>query len=95
MQGRRGIELADQHSPDLVLLDLHLPDMHGSELLKRLRASERTQHIPVIVVSADATERQVQRLMASGAQAYLTKPLDVHEFLRAVDDVAMKPAAEA
>ena len=95
MQGRRGIELADQHGPDLVLLDLHLPDMHGSEVLTRLHASERTQHIPVIVVSADATERQVERLMGAGAHGYLTKPLDVREFLQAVDAVAMKSAADS
>ena len=89
VQGRRGLELAEQHCPDVVLLDLHLPDMHGSEVLRRLRANERTQHIPVIVVSADATGRQVERLLESGAQGYLTKPLDVPEFLRTVDAVTL------
>jgi CheY-like chemotaxis protein len=95
IQGRRGLELAEQHRPDLVLLDLHLPDMHGSQVLRQLRDNERTRHIPVIVVSADATDRQLRRLMEAGADAYLTKPLDVHEFLETVDAVAMKPAADA
>lgn len=82
MQGRLGVELARQHRPDLVLLDLHLPDISGSEVLQLLQADERTRAIPVIVVSADATPTQIQRLLAAGARAYLTKPLDVEEFLR-------------
>jgi signal transduction histidine kinase/CheY-like chemotaxis protein len=85
MHGRRGIELAAEHGPQLVLLDLHLPDMHGAEVLAELKRSDRTKDIPVIVVSADATERHVARLLAQGARAYLTKPLDVRELLHAVD----------
>jgi len=79
--GGIGIQLATGHPPDLILLDLHLPDMSGTEILARLRRDERTQHIPVIVVSADATNGQIRRLLAAGATAYLTKPLDVQRFL--------------
>jgi len=79
--GGIGIQLATGHPPDLILLDLHLPDLPGTEILARLRRDERTQHIPVIVVSADATTGQIQRLLAAGATAYLTKPLDVQRFL--------------
>jgi CheY-like chemotaxis protein len=84
MQGRIGIDLARQHRPDLVLLDLHLPDLSGDEVLQQLRDDPATTTIPVIMVSADATPRQVQRLLSGGAAAYLTKPIDVKELLRVV-----------
>jgi CheY-like chemotaxis protein len=85
LQGRLGVELAREHLPDVVLLDLHLPDLPGDEVLRRLRADPRTAAIPVIVVSADATPSSLERLRAAGADAYLTKPLDVDEFLRVVE----------
>jgi CheY-like chemotaxis protein len=85
LQGQLGVELARQHRPDLILLDLHLPDIPGVEVLRRLRADPRTAHIPVVVVSADATRATVDRLRAAGADAYLTKPLDLDEFLATVD----------
>jgi signal transduction histidine kinase/CheY-like chemotaxis protein len=84
MQGRLGIELAVRHQPDLILLDLHLPDIDGGDVLERLQRDERTRQIPVIVLSADATPSQIQRLEQRGARAYLTKPLDVPQFLDAV-----------
>ncbi len=85
LQGQLGVELAREHLPDVVLLDLHLPDIPGDEVLRRLRADPRTAGIPVVVVSADATPASLERLRAAGADAYLTKPLDVDEFLRAVE----------
>ena len=85
MQGRLGLDLARQHSPDLILLDLHLPDIRGHEVLARLQADEITRAIPVVIISADATAGQIQRLMAAGAHSYLTKPLDIGEFFRVVD----------
>ncbi|MDX6628740.1 MAG: hypothetical protein QOH00_986, partial [Gaiellales bacterium] len=84
MQGQIGIELAAQHHPDLILLDLHLPDIDGEEVLRRLRADERTRDIPVIILSADATPTQVERLKALGAEDYLTKPLELAGFVEAV-----------
>jgi PAS domain S-box-containing protein len=85
LQGRLGAELAREHEPDLVLLDLHLPDVRGDEVLRRLRADARTANIPVVMISADATPRTIERLRAQGADAYLTKPLDVDEFLSTID----------
>jgi signal transduction histidine kinase/CheY-like chemotaxis protein len=87
MQGRLGLELAREHQPGLIVLDLHLPDLGGPEVLRCLRAEARTAGIPVVVLSADATPGQVARLRAAGAAAYLTKPLDVHQFLGVVDDL--------
>jgi PAS domain S-box-containing protein len=85
MQGSLGLDLARQHQPDLILLDLHLPDMPGEEVLRHLRGDPRTQRIPVIVISADATPGQIRNLLATGARAYLTKPIDVSRFFEAVD----------
>jgi PAS domain S-box-containing protein len=85
LQGRLGVELAREHRPDLVLLDLHLPDLPGEEVLRQLRAGERTARTPVVVISADATRSTIDRLLAAGASAFLTKPLDVQEFLDTLD----------
>jgi PAS domain S-box-containing protein len=85
MQGRLGIELARQHRPDLVLLDLHLPDMSGQEVLQQLLSTPETEEIPVAIISADVTNGQVGRLMSAGATAYLAKPFDVAELLALVD----------
>ncbi|MFF2851996.1 ATP-binding protein [Streptomyces sp. NPDC058001] len=83
-QGTLGLELAVRHRPALVLLDLHLADISGEEVLRRLTADERTRDIPVIVVSADATPARIIELERAGIVDYLTKPLDVHRFARAV-----------
>ena len=93
LQGRMGAELAREHAPDLVLLDLHLPDVQGDEVLRRLRSDERTAGIPVVMISADATPRTIDRLIARGADAYLTKPLDVDEFLATIDRLLPEEAA--
>src|SRR6266542_3459222 len=85
MQASLGLELARDHQPDLVLLDLHLPDMAGDEALRRLRQDPTTRTIPVVMISADATQAQIDRLLAAGADEYLTKPLDVKRFLQIVE----------
>jgi CheY-like chemotaxis protein len=85
LQGQLGLDLAREHRPDLILLDLHLPDLPGEEVLARLAREPRTRHIPVVVLSADATPGQIERLLAAGARAYLTKPLDVPSFLKLLD----------
>ncbi|MEX0912142.1 MAG: PAS domain S-box protein [Gemmatimonadota bacterium] len=87
LQGTLGLDLAFEHAPDLVLLDLHLPDMSGDEVLRRLRADPRTRETPVIVISADALPARIEQLREQGAHGYLTKPLDLDEFLGAVDQV--------
>ena len=81
MQGTLGLELARRHRPDLILLDLHLPDLDGASVLEQLKADPATAQIPVVVISADATHAQVERLRAAGAADYLTKPIDVRRLL--------------
>jgi PAS domain S-box-containing protein len=82
MQGSLGLELARKHHPDLIVLDLHLPDMSGMEVLKRLHAHR--EETPVVVVTADATRGQSEAVRRLGATEYLTKPLDVRGFLDAI-----------
>ncbi|HTW66887.1 MAG TPA: response regulator [Bryobacteraceae bacterium] len=81
MQGQMGLDLANTHRPDWILLDAHLPDMQGEDVLQALRKEHRTASIPVTVLSADATPNQMQRLKAAGAREYLTKPLDVRQII--------------
>jgi CheY-like chemotaxis protein len=85
MDGRTGLDLAQKYSPNLILLDLHLPDLPGWNVLAQLQADNKTHHIPVVIISADATANQIKRLMAAGASAYLTKPIDVSEFFRVLE----------
>ncbi len=85
MQGSIGLELAQQHHPDLILLDLNLPDISGAEILRRLQEDTLTAAIPVVICSADATESQIQRMLAAGAKDYLTKPLNIPELLHVLD----------
>ncbi|MFW5947358.1 MAG: ATP-binding protein [Gemmatimonadota bacterium] len=85
--GAQGLEHARNARPDLILLDLHLPDIHGSEILRRIHGDPYTEGTPVVILSADVTSGQIQELLDAGAQAYLSKPLDVQEFLDIVDEV--------
>lgn len=87
LQGQLGLELAKEHHPDLILLDVNLPDMPGEEVLRRLRDDPGTRGIPVIVISADTARRQIEALRMAGAREYLGKPLDVPVFLATVDRI--------
>jgi len=84
-QGRLGLELAIEHRPDLVLLDLHLPDTSGEDVLRQLKGHPNTAKIPVAVMSADASPGRMARLIESGAVDYITKPIDVNMFLTLID----------
>jgi CheY-like chemotaxis protein len=88
MRPQLDLDLAGQHHPDLILLDLHLPDMPGEAVLKRLWASPATAGIPVVILSADARPALIERLLAEGVRGFLTKPLDLKELLSLVDSVA-------
>jgi PAS domain S-box-containing protein len=81
LEGRRGFELARQQRPDLILLDVHMPDLSGYEVLELLRDDDSTASIPVVMLSADASHEQVRKFSDAGARDYLTKPLDLQIFL--------------
>lgn len=91
--GREGIDLALTSAPDLILLDLNLPDMHGSDVLDVLQQNPSSASIPVVVLSADATPYRIERLLAAGARNYLIKPFDLTQFLAVIDDIFEELAA--
>ncbi len=89
--GQLGLELAEMHRPKLVLLDLNLPDMHGADVLQKLQQNPATAEIPVVILSANATPSQIERLLTAGARNYLTKPFDIDPFLAVVDEFTVAP----
>jgi CheY-like chemotaxis protein len=85
MHGNLGLDLARRHQPDLILLDLHLPDISGEEVFKLLKEDPATSAIPVVIVSADASRETLKRLEGSGINHFLTKPVNVALFLDTID----------
>ncbi|MHB8263919.1 MAG: ATP-binding response regulator, partial [Acidimicrobiales bacterium] len=83
--GRLGIDIARQYRPDLILLDLHLEDMSGRDVLREITADGDFAGIPVVIVSADATPSSLERLVDDGAYRYMTKPVDVRAMLEMID----------
>ncbi len=86
--GRDGLELTRQRRPDLVLLDAHLPDLSGLEVLTALQADPDTRPIPVVVISADALPASIEAMCAAGARRYITKPLDIHQLVEMLAELA-------
>ncbi|MEI6883537.1 MAG: PAS domain S-box protein [Bacteroidota bacterium] len=90
MYGRQAAKLAREHNPDLVLLDLNLPDIHGAEVLKILKSDENTRKIPILVITADAVPDHIKPLLKEGAMDCLIKPLEIDNFLRILDKIFYK-----
>ena len=82
--GGQAIELATEHAPDLVLMDIQLPDIDGVEALSRLRANERTASIPVLAVTAQAMQGDHERFLAAGFDDYISKPVNIVELVGTV-----------
>ena len=82
--GEQAVELATEHTPDLVLMDIQLPDFDGIEALARLRASERTASMTVLALTAQAMDGDRDRFLAAGFDGYLSKPVNVADFVATV-----------
>ena len=82
--GQEAVDLATEHIPDVVLMDLRLPDIDGVEALRRLRADERTASIPVLAVTAQAMHGDRERFLAAGFDDYVSKPVDVRGLVETV-----------
>jgi signal transduction histidine kinase/CheY-like chemotaxis protein len=89
VEGGHGLDLARTMKPTLIMLDLHLPDMRGADVLRALQADPLTSRVPVIIVSADANTEQASRLQAAGALRYRTKPVNISEILHDLDEQAV------
>ena len=84
--GILGIALARSHLPDVILMDINLPGISGIEAMKILRSDPATTHIPVVALSANAMPRDIKKGLEAGFFRYLTKPINVHEFMNVLDD---------
>jgi two-component system, cell cycle response regulator DivK len=78
------VDVAAEQGPDLVLMDIQLPDFDGVEALRRLRADERTASTPVLALTAQAMEGDRERFLAAGFDGYLSKPVDIADFVATV-----------
>ncbi|WP_055126951.1 ATP-binding protein [Pseudomonas mediterranea] len=92
MQGQMGLDLARQHAPQLILLDVTLPDLEGLEVLRRLRQSPATASTPVLMITADASDLTRRVLQDAGATAVLTKPIHIQAFLAHLERYLPEPA---
>lgn len=82
--GTEAVDMAAEHAPDLVLMDIQLPDLDGVQALRRLRADARTAGIPVLALTAQAMRGDRERFLAEGFDGYLSKPVDVRELIGTV-----------
>jgi two-component system, cell cycle response regulator DivK len=82
--GEGAVEVALEQGPDLVLMDIQLPDIDGVEALARIRADERSASLPVLALTAQAMEGDRERFLAAGFDGYLSKPVDIAEFVATV-----------
>jgi two-component system cell cycle response regulator DivK len=88
--GTEGVRLAIERKPDLVLMDIQLPDIDGITALAQIRADPGTREIPVVAVSASVMPDDQQRIAASGFNAFITKPINVKSFVQTVERFAGK-----
>lgn len=90
--GHQGLDLARQRKPDLILMDIQLPDINGIEALHIIRADAELAKTPVVAVSASVMPDEQQKIVASGFDAYITKPIDLKSFVATVEKFAGVPA---
>lgn len=79
-RGEQAIEMACTNQPDLILLDIRLPDIDGLEVLRRLRSLPETQDIPIVAMTAQAMPDEVDRFVAAGCTGYIQKPISLQIF---------------
>jgi CheY-like chemotaxis protein/anti-sigma regulatory factor (Ser/Thr protein kinase) len=91
MEGREALKVIREERPDIILLDLNLPDIRGDQVLRLLKADGELAEIPVVMVSADAMGERIQQLLELGAEGYLTKPYKLHEFFAVIEAALRRP----
>ena len=84
---KEGVHLARQHQPDIILMDIHLPDGSGIEALKQIRSYKETRDIPAVALSSLTTQMQIEGALKEGFQYYITKPIDIPEMLETIDRI--------
>jgi two-component system cell cycle response regulator DivK len=97
LQAKDGMEawrMAREHCPDLILMDIRLPDVSGLEVIKRLKADETLKSIPVIAITAFALDGHEEKFQGGGCDAYIEKPISIPNFLQTVERLAKPLVAE-
>ena len=90
-EGLAALSLAREHRPDLILMDIQLPEISGLEVTKWLKEDDTLRHIPVIAVTAFAMKGDEQKIREGGCEAYISKPISVVSFLQTIDSYLKKP----
>ena len=85
-----GLKIISEIKPELILLDINLPEMNGFEVLKRIRKMEEFESIPVLAITANAMENDVKKGMDLGFSYYITKPIDINKFMKIINDYLLK-----
>jgi CheY-like chemotaxis protein len=91
LNGADGIALAKEQKPDLILMDLKMPNMDGFETIRRLKADDATKGIPIIALTAHAMQEDMQRAMDNGANGYETKPVNINQLLEKIQSLVGSP----
>ena len=86
IDGKKGVEIAKAKRPDLILMDIQLPDMDGLEATRILKTDERTRDIPIVALTAYAMKGDEEKMHVAGCDGYITKPIDTREFLKRITD---------
>lgn len=94
-EGASGIEMAQSEAPDLVLLDLNMPDLDGWQVTQTLKANSQTQNLPIIVTTADEVPGNRERLLEIGCADYHTKPIQLPVLLSQIESILRDAAARA
>ena len=82
--GKQGVELAKSKKPDLILMDIQMPEVGGLEATRILKADAATRNIPVLALTASVMKEDKERILETGCDGYITKPFDIKEFLKTV-----------
>jgi two-component system cell cycle response regulator DivK len=95
--GCQGLDMAQRQHPDLIIMDIQLPDISGTEVTQSLKSDQATRHIPIIATSAFVLRGDEERIRASGCDAYMAKPIAISQFLQLIDTLIMRvpPVKEA
>ena len=92
VDGETGVALVREHQPDLVLMDIQLPGINGVEALRQLRADPDTAGIPVLAVTASVMDQDRRQILEAGFDAFVSKPINLKEFLTVVAEALQRPA---
>ncbi len=92
--GRQGIEMANKNRPDIILMDLNMPNIDGWEATRKLKAAPETSNIPIIAISAHAMPADRERAFEAGCDEYVSKPVDMNDLVIKIENLRNSEAAK-